>query len=219
MYMLQTPLHHCYLISSSDTSGCVEKIKAELNEIYSKRSESLSFDADTVDTLTIEMARNLRERGQQKSSGEAFCVLRGFDSITVEAQNALLKIIESPAEGIHFFLITPQPGQLLETIQSRVLQIDGVCESLDPEEVQELVAGFTAADTLKKRLDVLQAIETKPVLRKFVELISETKLPRDNPDFGEALESVADWGRDAGASVKLLGQYLAVAADSSPKKQ
>jgi|AntDeeMinimDraft_6_1070357.scaffolds.fasta_scaffold00004_87 hypothetical protein len=217
--MLQTPLHHCYLVSSSDTASCLEQIKSKLDEIYSQRSENLSFDADTVDTLTIEMARSLRERGQQKSSGEAFCVLRGFDTITIEAQNALLKIIESPAEGIHFFLVTPQPGQLLETIQSRVLRVDDVCGSVHPEEVQELVDTFIAADSLKKRLDILQSIETKPVLRQFVQLISQTKLPRENARFGEALESVADWGRDTGASVKLLGQYLATAADSSPKKQ
>ncbi len=44
----------------------------------------------------------------------------GTDSMTHEAQNALLKIFEEPTEGTHFFIILPHIDILLLTLRSRV---------------------------------------------------------------------------------------------------
>ncbi|MEX2514838.1 MAG: hypothetical protein WD335_01775 [Candidatus Paceibacterota bacterium] len=217
--MFQIPLHHCYLIQAASIEDCAAVVMRQLQDIHADVAVPTTFDIDTVDIFTIEMAREVRQRGQQKAGGEAFCIVRGFDSITTEAQNALLKIIESPASGVHLFFLTPQPGELLETIQSRTLRLDGICDDADQEITQRLVDEFTAGINFQDRLEVVEKITTRRQLRVFAKIISTTKLPRENPDFGKALELVVDWGRDSGSSVKLLGQYLATTAGRSHERE
>lgn len=213
--MLELPLHHCYLIQSTSVNDCVEDITQELREMKSMEDAELIFDTDIVETLTIEMAREMRGRGQYKAAGNAYCIIRGFDIATTEAQNALLKIIESPPEGVHFFLVTPQPGELLETIQSRSLYLKGACENSVAGDGNQLAIDFIKASTLKDRLDIVAKVQTKSQLREMLQLLADSDLPRKNKDFGNALELVADWGRDSGASLKLLGQYLAISSNDS----
>ncbi len=40
-------------------------------------------------------------------------------SLTREAEQSLLKLLEEPIKGLHFFLVTPYPDQLLDTLRSR----------------------------------------------------------------------------------------------------
>ena len=41
------------------------------------------------------------------------------DKMTLNAQNALLKVLEEPPHGVHFLLLTEAPGAILPTIHSR----------------------------------------------------------------------------------------------------
>jgi DNA polymerase III delta prime subunit len=195
----------------------MEQLKDDLNHIHKENKIPLIIDADREETLTIDMARSISQRGQQKSEGEALCIIRGFNIATIPAQNALLKIIESPARGVHFFLVTTQPGELLETIQSRVLRIHDLYSNDRENKVYELADSFKNASTLSERLAVIDKLQTKYELRELIQVLSETNLPRDNHYLGEAIELIADWGRDNGSSIKLLGQYLAIAAGRSLK--
>lgn len=214
--MLELPLHHCYTVAAGKTEDCIRKLCQLVGDLELE-NEQVFMDTEVVETLTIEMARDLRERGQQKSTGETRCIIRGFDTATNEAQNALLKIIEDPAEGVHFFLVTPQPDQLLETIRSRALHFDGVCASSAEEEVDRVATAFMKAETLSARLAAVKDLKTREELRALVRQLAATDIARKHTGLGEALEQVADWGKDSGASVKLLGQYLATELSRSPK--
>lgn len=213
--MLELPLHHCYTVAAGKIEDCVRELRQLVNDLELE-SEHVFMDTEVVETLTIEMARDLRERGQQKSTGETRCIIRGFDTATNEAQNALLKIIEDPAAGMHFFLITPQPDQLLETIRSRALHLDGVCAPLAEDEISQVAEAFTKAKTLPARLAAVKDLKSREELRVLVRQLATTDTARKHANFGKALEQVADWGRDSGASVKLLGQYLATELSRSP---
>lgn len=212
--MLQKPLHHCYLVEADSLENCLSNLSTELKQLHSSQ-DHLFIDGEVVETLTIEMARALRARGQQKAAGEHQCIIRGFDIATVEAQNALLKIIEAPATGVHFFLVTPQPDQLLETIRSRAWRLEGVCGQVSTETGNPITEEFLSAESLPARLKAVEKLATKHDLRVFTAALADTELPHKNPEFGRALEQVADWGRDSGGSIKLLRQYLAVALSHS----
>src|SRR3989344_7773439 len=70
----------------------------------------------------IDEARALREMASLKSlSGKALFIL-GAVSVTTEAQQALLKLFEEPAQGAVFILLVPH-GSLLPTLRSRCLPL------------------------------------------------------------------------------------------------
>lgn len=60
------------------------------------------------------------------------------------SQNALLKNLEEPPEGVIFILITPYPDQLRETIRSRCWQIS--FQPLEPGEISELLTKYFDLD-------------------------------------------------------------------------
>jgi len=55
--------------------------------------------------------------------GYKYGVIVEADRMTIQAQNAFLKTLEEPPAKTQLFLLTSAPGQLLETIRSRVIQI------------------------------------------------------------------------------------------------
>ena len=57
-----------------------------------------------------------------RGAGRKFFILE-IDSITNEAQNALLKIFEEPNDYAHFFLVIPSEELLLPTLRSRLFMV------------------------------------------------------------------------------------------------
>jgi DNA polymerase III delta prime subunit len=84
------------------------------------------------EVLTIDDARKLKELhatrpfssrdGNDGKGGRKFFILE-IDSITHEAQNALLKIFEEPNEYAHFFLIIQSEELFLPTLRSRLFMV------------------------------------------------------------------------------------------------
>jgi len=62
-------------------------------------------------------------------------LLADAQNMSVQAQNALLKIIEEPPRGVHFILTCETRGQLLPTIQSRTAAV--TLEAPDIRECEE----------------------------------------------------------------------------------
>lgn len=212
--MIERPLHHAYL-AAGNPRECIPQLVDYLKEEQADTDRSVLIDKEVTETIKIETARELSSRGRQKSAGETRCIIRGFDQITLPAQNALLKIIEEPAEGIHFFLITPYPDHLLETIHSRVEQIDICQRDTQKEEVTILRDKFVSAEGIADRLEIVEDISDRPQLRRFAQSLANHSFAREHPRFGNALEKVIDFSKDSGSSVKQLKQFLAMAAGRS----
>lgn len=72
-------------------------------------------------SISVEEIRTLREKLALRpfSGGRHIAIIRQADKLTAQAQNALLKTLEEPAGDTVFFLITDQPGAMLQTIVSR----------------------------------------------------------------------------------------------------
>ncbi len=72
------------------------------------------------ETLGIEDSRQIIERQGRKSwTGKRKFFIVAAENMTRPAQQALLKVLEEPAAGTHFFLICPDEQELLPTLKSR----------------------------------------------------------------------------------------------------
>ena len=165
------------------------------------------------DTLGIDDARFLRERQQHKAiSGEKKFFIVSFTSITMEAQNSLLKIFEEPTEGTHFFIILDTIKKLLPTLLSRV-QVE-YFDTIDISE--EAVRAFLESSS-KERLDFLSDIIESKNKAESVRLCSGILqvLHRhiDREDVYTAIQNISfvlGYIHERGSSVKMIMEYMAL---------
>lgn len=80
---------------------------------------------DTEDLISIDDIRKIRERLALSAFGNDFkiAIINNADTMSIAAQNALLKTLEEPEGKTVLFLITSQPEKLLLTILSRCAHI------------------------------------------------------------------------------------------------
>lgn len=75
---------------------------------------------DEKGTIPIETIRLLYQRTRSKQPGRQVIIIDHAEAMGAEAQNALLKLLEEPREGVTFVLTAPHSQSLLPTIQSRL---------------------------------------------------------------------------------------------------
>lgn len=76
---------------------------------------------DGKKSITVDQARNLREQAfirAHMASRRVFLIDRA-ETLNEQAQNALLKLLEEPPQGVTFILVVSGKTQLLETVVSR----------------------------------------------------------------------------------------------------
>lgn len=71
----------------------------------------------------VDVRRFLDEISLIPYSEKALYVLRGFDTATIDAMNASLKILEEPPEYAIILLVVENPEGILETIRSRTITL------------------------------------------------------------------------------------------------
>lgn len=100
--------------------------------------------------LSIEEVRRIEPlfRRTAAEGGWRIVLVDNADAMTVQAQNAVLKILEEPPAGALLILTASAPGRLLPTIRSRVRTL--ALEPLKPDVLESL---------LEKALPVLTASE------------------------------------------------------------
>jgi hypothetical protein len=111
-------LHHAYLIEG----GTLDELAVFLEDTvdFSTRGNPDFWRAE-FETMGIEDARELVAIQQNRAldgGRKIFAVSAG--DLTVEAQNSLLKMLEEPTEGTHFFFCMPTSERLVPTLKSRL---------------------------------------------------------------------------------------------------
>lgn len=105
---------------------------------------------DLKTSTSVDAARELLRAAQVspfEARGQVF-VVASAESLSGEAANALLKVLEEPPRSAprHFLLLAPSRLDLLPTLRSRSLSLFlGPAEPLDPAAVARLAGGFGAA--------------------------------------------------------------------------
>ena len=130
-------------------------------------------------------------------------------TVTVEAQNALLKIFEEPLAS-QFHIIVSSEDTLIPTLRSR-MRVERYATGIDPN-AQALAQAFLAAPYTERLADVAAGAKNKDdawfrgVLRGLEEGYTKT-LP---PDALTAVVFVHMYIEHRGASKKMLFEYLAL---------
>lgn len=189
-----------------------------------KKEGNPDFISNLYENFTIDDARHIKNLHETKPIGvnskKIFILF--FQNITVEAQNALLKLLEEPAGYAHFFIVVPQAGLLLPTVRSRLyfLEYDRDVESNEVE-LTDLVTKFIKQNKAK-RLEMVKKIcddISKDKISKhyailFVQRLEEI-LHNENKLVANAkkLENISIVNRyinDRAPSLKMLLEYLAL---------
>jgi DNA polymerase III delta prime subunit len=199
------------------------KITAQGNpDFFIRNYETFTID-DAREIKILHSTRPVGGSGKKGDVDRKIFVL-AMNGATVEAQNAMLKLLEEPAEYAHFFLIIPSAHLLLPTVKSRLL----ISSTLPKESVQktspnllEDVRGFLKA-TQTKRLDIVKKLvdeiskekKTKQDAIDFVNAIQEIVYTEKGVKNGksalEAIEIARNYLNDRAPSVKMLLEYVAL---------
>lgn len=122
-------------------STIAHDIAAEL----SKASTITTITPDEKSLIPIEVVQNLYKQTRGVQQDKRFIVVDDADSMSLPAQNALLKLLEEPVKNVHFILTTHKPGQLLATIRSRSQVISVL--PLDDTASKKILAGYNLTPT------------------------------------------------------------------------
>ena len=110
------PNHHAILIVSSERDYIANDFWANISD----NSVPNRFFNQTV--LDIDTVRELISWSNNSFASDKKAII-SFHTITVPAQNAMLKVLEDPKDGVSFILITSNKNSLLPTVISRLHEI------------------------------------------------------------------------------------------------
>lgn len=188
-------INHAYV-----SSGQPEDIWQLLQNLgYSKAGNPDAWEI-VSETFGVDEARELYGWSVKKPFGEGRKVaVIAAQSITTEAQNALLKLFEEPAPRTHFFLLVNSPQALLPTLLSRV-------HLLPPEGSETKSKGeeFLHAD-ISKRFKIANPIIKAKDKSRAKSLVHElVRLTRD-----ERVSQAEKYLAGRSPSIKIILEYLA----------
>ena len=230
--------HHANLIvGNAQTRDQLISILEKQHKITAQGNPD--FFIRNYETFTIDDARQIKQLHSSRplldadkknpGAGKKFFVLT-MNGATVEAQNAMLKLLEEPAEYAHFFLIIPSAHLLLPTVKSRMSQAEGFfsdakltknsSKSLNPEITEQAEVFLKANQT--KRLDMVKKLvdeiskekKTKQDAIIFLDAVQEIVYKEKGVKNGksslDAIEIARNYLNDRAPSVKMLLEYVAL---------
>lgn len=223
--------HHAYYLIGDDSTR--DELIVELNKRHKIQVHgNADFSNRKHEIFTIDDARELKSNAGTRPVGtsknlddvpskKVFIIQ--MNGITVEAQNALLKLLEEPADYVHFFVIIPSAHLLLSTVKSRLFLID----SETPSNSEKGDALNEAKSFLKmsvpKRPDFIKKLtediskenKSKQDATQFLNAIEYAVRARSLPSRSDisvfsTIEKARTYMNDRAPSVKMLLEYVAL---------
>ncbi len=209
-----TPFHHFYLIEG-DIENTVATITTHLGE--------LGFAPDTTrhitkDHFTIDDAHELQSNQIETTDNINKFFIVTFNTIGHEAEQSLLKTLEEPKEGTHFFFVTPHIHGIRDTILSRCYKIIG--DTASDSSIEKMVKDFlkgNSADRFAKVAEILESAEEESVLpktftRELLRIVhnSFSVEKKEERDVIEKTAELCGYMENRGASEKYILETLAI---------
>lgn len=225
---LNTLSHHAYYLIGSDS------VRADLLSVLDKTHDiqaqaNPDFFQRSYETFVIDDAREVKTFHGMRPvthAGKKVFILQ-MNGITIEAQNALLKLLEEPAEYAHFFIVIPSTHLLLPTVKSRMRFIGDETEGKSGEMSRARISSELLATAQKliklskaKRLDEVKKLiddiskekKTKQdaidLLNAIQTVIYEEKGVKEGKSALETIELARNYIHDRAPSVKMLLEYV-----------
>jgi DNA polymerase III delta prime subunit len=185
--------HHAYFF----TGDSVKALDFLDKNMDVQKQGNPDYIFQKMEALSIDDARDIKLVHSKKPFGEKRVFVIQTESISLESQNALLKVFEEPEPNNHFFIIIENP-QLLPTLTSRV-------QIIHFEKENKGAAQFLKLGK-KERLDYVKEL-SKNEGYSLADGIGQIKKDRKTL---EAVVKVKKYINDRGSSVKQLLEYLAI---------
>jgi len=206
--MLEQIVHHFYIIEGNSTDS-YENISTLLLD---KEGISLVGNPDLYltkhQTMNIEEARALKDFFATKTFGKGKRIaIITTQTITREAQNAMLKLTEEPAPNSHIFFLVPDTGQLIATLLSRAEVIR------QKESISTDIGKSFVTMNIPDRMVHVHKIVTKKDKEKAIELINSiTAYVKTTDDIAirSQVYAVQSYITDKSSSIKLLLEHLSL---------
>lgn len=160
-------------------------------------------------SIVIDDIRLLYQQTRSKQSGShVYIIDTGMKSMTIAAQNAFLKLLEEPHEGLHFIIATHQFDQLLPTIVSRCQHLSLL--PVTDEQTNELISELAINDATK-RTRLAFVGRGRPALIK--------RLVSDDESYESRVKIMSDaktlLGADTYEKVRVINSYRENRADAT----
>ncbi|HET8574920.1 MAG TPA: hypothetical protein VFM02_01975 [Candidatus Paceibacterota bacterium] len=217
--------HHAYLLEG-ENEMLLSGLKAFLQETFGVTIQgNPDFHEWNGERFALSDLASVREQVNMKSvadaedqTGKMFVL--SMQSMTLEAQNAFLKMIEEPTAETVFFFVAPSREIFLPTILSRLLLLRAERETELSDEDQNFYETFFRASR-KDRLQMLEDIikekdkvgaalflnRLEIFLRK--EIFTKEK-SRDAVRIFEEIRKARGYLRTTAPSVKMLLEHIAL---------
>jgi hypothetical protein len=214
-------LHHAYLYEGSS---------ADFETVAKAARTMLGFSAaatpDVIvrlyDKFGIDDSRELVQMASLRSVGEKSLFVLGISQITTEAQQAMLKLLEEPRQGLTFVILMPH-GVILPTLRSRMQEFPKEIKGLafmSPDSKAKPFISFSACDFLaaspKERSDMLakmlKADDAREQLRTLLNEMESLVYTSKKAERLQALQEIAamrPYLSDRSPSLKMIGEHLA----------
>ncbi|OHA78967.1 MAG: hypothetical protein A3B07_01575 [Candidatus Yonathbacteria bacterium RIFCSPLOWO2_01_FULL_43_27] len=223
-------LHHAHLIQGTheDVMPALTHLLEKHMGVHAHNNPDVTFLS--LRTFGIDESRNLSEmqtrasfsssKGESDIARKFFIV--GTDSITREAQTALLKTFEEPTVGTHFFFVVPRADTILATLKSRVVFFDAQDFSEKKKEEGAIAEKFLQSTRSERFAMIKKITETKkdvPINREMVRIILDhlerilyTRLAgkKDTTSIFHEIYQAKNYLADRGSSPKMLLEHLAI---------
>jgi hypothetical protein len=208
-------LHHAYILF-----GNINESAKQLREFFDTSITNIQWLEYRYEKLGIDEVRELRRVVSQKTDGRFLVIIT--ERFPVEAQQALLKILEEPADNTHLFIIVPSQVFVLETILSRAITIRSEITTTD----QLLPIRQFLLGTVKSRLDdievlvksrekdeSLQSYEVQQFLDQIESALYALFSKKRSIQFTESFQAIRDargWAGQTGFPMKNIIEYVAM---------
>jgi replication-associated recombination protein RarA len=100
-------------------------------------------------TIPIERIRLLYEETRSVHKRAQVIIIDDADTLSMEAQNALLKLLEEPVHNVYFILTTHKYEGLLPTIRSRTQAVS--VQRVTPKQSEQLLEKLKLTDSKKRQ--------------------------------------------------------------------
>jgi DNA polymerase III delta prime subunit len=226
-------LHHAYVIESSREEG-LATLRTLLKSFDISLKGNPDFHEYIFDNFLLDHAHTLRREQSMRGAGGAKKIFFvAFNTILHEAQNALLKTLEEPTEGTHFFFITRTSEVLLPTLRSRMQIIRSQPVTHSQESAEKNIGKEFLAATVALRMKMIEPMtkakaddksDAKEAARTFLDslecaLYAEFRgVASPSPGLAHSLEYILFAKRtlsERSPSVKLLLEHLALTVPHS----
>lgn len=215
-------LGHAYLFSGEEGVGKETTARVVAEELAKQGGPLSSLHVlGGEGSIKIEDIRQLRQSASLASAGNTVWLILDADRLTPEAGNALLKTLEEPVPGTHFFLTTTKVQSMLPTIVSRCQHLQ--FRRIPEEEICQWLAKQTHQSPADERIRTISRLaqgslgkalaywkgslleERETVISKLIQVprasypavlgLSQT-WPEDREKIHQELQVFLEWHRD-----------------------